>query len=88
MEESSTIKLLSAIAQQLDSLEDSFYDDIPRELLKNTHLRYFSNIMNLVHSNVINLIKNSIQDVDGNKMRNLDNINVNYSQLEALSKKY
>ena len=37
MDESSTIKLLSAITQQLDSLEDSFYDDIPRELLKNTH---------------------------------------------------
>ena len=109
MDNSTNLKLLSAIKTQLDSLEDSFYDGIPRELLKNTHLRHFSNMMIVVHSKIITLIRNSIQEVDvdvdvdadadvdadvdvdadadvDNKS-NLDNINIDYSQLDALSKK-
>lgn len=89
MDNSTNLKLLSEIKTQLDSLEDSFYDGIPRELLKNTHLRHFSNMMNVVHSKIITLIRNSIQevDVDVDNTSNLENINIDYSQLDALSKK-
>ena len=81
------IELLSAIKKQLDSLEDSFYDGIPNELLQNAHLMHFSYMMNVVHSKIISIVKNSIQNVDVNKPSDLETININYSQLAALSKK-
>ena len=85
MDKSSNLKLLNAIKKQLNSLEDSFYDGIPNELLNNEHLTHFSHMMEAVHSKIIILVKNSIQDVDVNKMG--DGQNINYSQLEALCKK-
>ena len=91
MENTTNLELLSAIKKQLDSLEDSFYYGIPNELLKNAHLTHFSYMMNVVHSKILSIVKNSIQDVDVdvdvNKMSELQNINIDYSQLEALSKK-
>ena len=51
-------------------------------------------MMNVVHSKILSIVKNSIQDVknsiqdiDVNKMSDSVNINTDYSQLEALSKK-
>jgi type II secretory pathway predicted ATPase ExeA len=85
MDKSSNLKLLSAIKKQLDSLEDSFYDGIPNELLKNAHITHFSHMMEAIHTKIITLVKNSIQDVDVNKIDDWQNLN--YSQLEALSKK-
>jgi len=76
------LKLLSAITKQLDILEDAYYDGIPSELLKNEHLIHFSHTMEIVHSKIITLVKNTIQDADGEV-----NINIDYSQLDALGKK-
>lgn len=94
MENTTNLELLSAIKTQLDSLEDFFNDGIPSELLQNPHLTHFSYMMNVVHSKILSIVKNSIQDVknsiqdiDVNKMRESVNINTDYSQLEALSKK-
>jgi hypothetical protein len=91
MDKSSNLKLLNAIKKQLNSLEDSFYDGIPNELLNNEHLTHFSHMMEAVHSKIIILVKNTIRDVDQevniNKMDDRQNINIDYSQLEALSKK-
>lgn len=120
MENTKNINLLNSIKKHLDSLEDSFYDSIPSELLKNTHLIHFSNIMEVVHSKIITLVKNNIQNKDAHKsdcncdcdyalgcngtcasngacdcscygasnntIKNTE-ININYSQLAALSKK-
>jgi hypothetical protein len=89
MDKSSNLKLLNAIKKQLNSLEDSFYDGIPNELLNNEHLTHFSHMMEAVHSKIIILVKNTIQNVDRevNINKTGDKQNINYSQLEALSKK-
>ena len=103
MANTTNIDLLSAITKQLNSLEDSFYNGIPSEFSQNAHLMHFSYMMNVVHSNIIYIIKNSIensiensiqnsiensiQNVDAKRISYLETININYSQLEALSKK-
>ncbi len=91
MANSTNLKLLSAITKQLDTLDDAFYDGIPSELLKNEHLIHFRHMMDVVHTKIITLVKNTIQDADVevnmNKMRDLENINIDYSQLDALGNK-
>jgi len=82
MANTTNLKLLSAITKQLDTLEDAYYDGIPSELLKNEHLIHFRHMMEIVHSKIITLVKNTIHDADEKV-----NININYSQLEALGKK-
>lgn len=94
MENTTNIKLLNAITKHLHSLEDAFYNGIPTELLRNEHISNFSHTMEIVHSKIITLIKNSIQNdntngkSNQNMEKNIDlNLNVDYSQLAALSKK-
>ena len=82
MANTTNLKLLSAITKQLDTLEDAYYDGIPSELLKHEHLIHFRHMMEIVHSKIITLVKNTIHDADEKV-----NININYSQLEALGKK-
>jgi len=87
---------------QLDSLEDAFYDGIPNELLREAHISNFSHTMEIVHSKIITIIRNSIPNLNDNPDNYTSNsnhnsanennnklldVNINYSQLAALSKK-
>lgn len=94
MENTTNIKLLDAITKHLHSLEDAFYYDIPIDLLKNENISNFSHTMDIVHSKIITLIKNNIindninNNLNQNIEKNIDlNLNIDYSQLESLSKK-
>lgn len=86
MDNTSNIYVLNTIKRQFELLEDTFYDGIPNEQLTN-----FMHMIGEVHSKIVALLKNKnknrTNDLDINKMRELQNINIDYSQLEALGKK-
>lgn len=71
------------ISQQLRQLEDAFYDGIDSQLLNHIDLSNFAFQMNKIITNIRKHLQP--QEKQLNKQQ-LNEININYSQLEVLGK--
>ena len=77
------------INQELRKLEDAFYDGIDLQLLNHPDLSNFSFYLNKIITNIRKHLEQTIQtpSIKNKFDSNFDsNCNINYSQLEILSK--
>ena len=80
-----TSHLINNIHNQLELLDNCFYNNIDTGLIQHPELCIFANNM----ANIINTIKNNLEHIHNTNTSNLDRTNnidyINYKQLEKLA---